>query len=226
MIEALDFRENVANFLGGENHRQLELRVGANQLQFVRPGTFESLFPEELKGADELSRRLAGDFLYRLKVDAVLANLLKGYLFGRTAVVLAELANAGQVSLLGAGANRQELEVIGEGFQDGVRRGFFICMTCINVTWLIAHPHWLWAAVNQLERLYARRKPPNPKRLFWKSPRSGSVQHTVGDNDHCGVAPNPSASIGFAVGQGEPGEAGTPGQIRAAHHPPTIDHCG
>ena len=42
--------------------------------------------------------------------------------------MLAELADAGVVSLLRAGTDGQELEVVGERFQDGVRGTFFICM--------------------------------------------------------------------------------------------------
>ena len=45
--------------------------------------------------------------------------------------MLAELADAGVVSLLRAGTDGQELEVVGERFQDGVRGTFFICMAML-----------------------------------------------------------------------------------------------
>jgi hypothetical protein len=78
MIKLLDFGEDVADFGGGENHRQLELGVSADQLQLRRPLALECFFPEELEGTDKLGGRLAGDFLDGLKVDAVLPNFLKG----------------------------------------------------------------------------------------------------------------------------------------------------
>ena len=106
MIQTFDLGENAANFLGREHHGQLELGIGAHQLQFVRPFAFERLFPKELEGADELGGRLASDFLDRLEIDAVLTNLLEGDQLGRAVVVLAELANTRIVGLFGAGADR------------------------------------------------------------------------------------------------------------------------
>ena len=79
------------------------------------PDAFEGLFPEELEGADDLGGGLAGDFLFGLEMDAVLAELLGGDQIGRFGVELTELAEAGEVGLFGAGADGQELEVIGEG---------------------------------------------------------------------------------------------------------------
>jgi hypothetical protein len=49
-------------------------------------------------------------------VDTVLADLLNGDPFGSAVVILAELADTGVIGLFGAGADGQELEVIGEGF--------------------------------------------------------------------------------------------------------------
>jgi hypothetical protein len=109
MIQTLDLGEDAADFLGRENHRQLELGISAHQVQFVRPLAFESLFPEELEGADELRGCLTGDLLDRLEVNAVLADLLEGEQLGRAVVVLTELADTGVVGLFGAGADRQEL---------------------------------------------------------------------------------------------------------------------
>ena len=45
-----------------------------------------------------------------------------------------------------------------------------------------------WSAVNHHERLHARRKPPNPKRLSQRSPRSGSVQQVAGDEPPLSVS--------------------------------------
>lgn len=82
----------------------------------MRPLALESLFPEKFEGADELSGRLASDLLDRLEMDAVLADLFEGDQLGRTVVMLAELADTGVVGLFGARADRQELQIVGEGF--------------------------------------------------------------------------------------------------------------
>ena len=49
-------------------------------------------------------------------MDAVLAELLGGDQVGGLVEVLAELADTGLVGLFGAGADGQELQIIGEGF--------------------------------------------------------------------------------------------------------------
>ena len=59
---------------------------------------------------------MAGDFLDALEVNEILAQLL-----GRDEVwsgveILGPLADTGQVSLLGARGDGQELKVFGEGF--------------------------------------------------------------------------------------------------------------
>jgi hypothetical protein len=115
MVQPRNLGENTADFLGRENHRQLELGIGADQFQLLGPGAFESLFPEELESADELGGGLAGHLLDGLQVDAVLADLLEIDQFGRAVVVFTDLANTGQVSLLGARTDGQELKVVGEG---------------------------------------------------------------------------------------------------------------
>jgi hypothetical protein len=51
-----------------------------------------------------------------LEMDAILAELLGGDEVGGFAVKLAQLAQAGEVGLFGAGADGQEFEVIGERF--------------------------------------------------------------------------------------------------------------
>lgn len=49
-------------------------------------------------------------------MDAILANILGAELVGGFAVKLTELTDAGVISLFGAGADGQKLQVIGEGF--------------------------------------------------------------------------------------------------------------
>jgi hypothetical protein len=97
-------------------------------LHFHGPGAAERFFPEDLEGADGLGAGLAGDLFVLLEVDAVLAELLGRDQVGGFVVVLAELAEAGVVGLFGAGTDGQELQVIGEGFKDGVGGTFFICI--------------------------------------------------------------------------------------------------
>ena len=107
--------EDLAHLAGGEDHRQLELGLGADQDQFVRPLAAEGFLPKEFQGAKGLSRGLTGHLLDRLEMDEVLADLFGGQLVGRLAVMVAELDDTGVVSFLSAGAQRQEREVIGEG---------------------------------------------------------------------------------------------------------------
>ena len=116
MIHSGDDPQNAAHFGGREHDGEFELGIGPNQFQFLRPGTFESFFPEQFDGADGLGAGLAGDLFVGLEVDAILTNLLGRDQVRRLAVELAELANAGVVSLFGARADGQELEVIDEGF--------------------------------------------------------------------------------------------------------------
>ena len=86
-----------------------------NQFQFVRPGTVEGFLPKQFDGADGLGAGLAGDLLVDLEMDAILADLFGGQQLGGFAVKLTELADARVVSLFGAWADGQELEVVGEG---------------------------------------------------------------------------------------------------------------
>jgi hypothetical protein len=76
----------------------------------------EGLFPKELDGADGLGAGLAGNLLVGLQMNAILANVFGGDQVRSTAVKLAELADAGVISLFGARADGQEFQVIGEGF--------------------------------------------------------------------------------------------------------------
>jgi hypothetical protein len=116
MVQGRHPGQHAAHFGGREDDRQFELGIGADQLEFVGPDAFEGLFPEELEGADDLGGSLAGDFLLGLEMDAVLAELLGANQIGRFGVELTELTKAGKVGLFGAGADGEELEVVGEGF--------------------------------------------------------------------------------------------------------------
>ena len=116
VIQGGDGREEAAHFGGREDDGQFELGIGADQFQFGGPEAFEGFFPEQFEGADGLGAGLAGEFSFRLEMDAVLAELLGRDQVGGFAVELAELADAGVIGLLGAGADGQELEIIGERF--------------------------------------------------------------------------------------------------------------
>ena len=115
MVQGRHPGQNAAHFGGREHDRQFELGIGAGQLEFVGPDAFEGLLPEELEGADDLGGSLAGDLLFGLEMDAVLAELLGRNQVGRFGIELTELTEAGKIGLFGAGADGQELEVVGEG---------------------------------------------------------------------------------------------------------------
>lgn len=131
VVEGRDGGQDAAHLIGREDDRQLGLRVGAGQVHFGGPGAAQGFFPEDFKGADGLGAGLASDFLVFLEMDAVLAEVFGRDQVGGFVVVLAELADAGVVGLLRAEADGQELEVVGERFQDGVRGTFFICMAML-----------------------------------------------------------------------------------------------
>jgi len=116
MIYGWDFGEEVADFGTGKHDRQLELRLGADERELLRPLPFEGFLPKEFEGADELRGGLAGNLLARFEVNTILANLFGRDQFGRTVVVFAELANTGGVGLDGARQDGQERQVIAEGF--------------------------------------------------------------------------------------------------------------
>ncbi len=108
--------KDEANLLSGEDDRQFESGLSANQFQFRRPNPPQAFLPEKLDRAQGLGGGLAGDFLDALEMDEVLAQLL-----GRDQVrsgleILGPLANTGEVGLLGARGNRQEFQILGEGF--------------------------------------------------------------------------------------------------------------
>ena len=106
VIEGRDGGEDAADLGGGEDDGELELGVGADQFDLGGPGTAEGLLPEQLDGADGLGGAGAGEATFGLEVEEVLAQFLGGDLLGGAVEVLAELADAGQVGLLGAGQQR------------------------------------------------------------------------------------------------------------------------
>ena len=59
MIEGGDTSQDLAHFLSRENDREFELRIGADQFDFGRPGLAEGFFPEQFDGADGLGGSLA-----------------------------------------------------------------------------------------------------------------------------------------------------------------------
>lgn len=107
--------EHAADFRGGKHHRQFELGIGPDQLQFVGPDAVEGFFPEELEGANDLGAGLPGDPLARLEMDAILAELLGRDQFRRPDIMLTELTDTGQIRFLGARTERQERQVVGKG---------------------------------------------------------------------------------------------------------------
>ena len=131
MIEGRDLLQHAPHFAGGKDHRQLELGIGADQFNFMWPDAFECFLPEDFHRADGLRAGLPGHFLPRLEMNAILTNLFGGDQVGRFATELAELTHAVPIRLFRAGEDRQQLQIIGKGFQDGVRRTFFICMALL-----------------------------------------------------------------------------------------------
>jgi len=63
-----------------------------------------------------LGAGLTGDLLVGLEMDAVLANVFGGKKLGGFTVELTELTQASVIGLFGAGADGQELQVIGIRF--------------------------------------------------------------------------------------------------------------
>lgn len=114
MVESLNLGEDLADLLGGEHHREFELRVGADQFDLGRPGLAERFFPEDFDGADGLSGSLAGDFLVNLEVEEVLAQFFGGDPLRGLAVELREFADAGPVTQDGALSDGKQAQVVEE----------------------------------------------------------------------------------------------------------------
>lgn len=132
VIEGGHALEEAAHFGGGEDDGQLELGISADQCHLGRPGTAQGFLPEEFDGAEGLGGGLPGDLLDGLEMKEVLAELLGADLIGRAIEVLAQLPDTGEVGLLGAGTDGQELQVVGEGMEDCVGDGLFLCMVVLN----------------------------------------------------------------------------------------------
>jgi len=115
MIERIDTTEDLADFLGREDHGQFEVGIGPDQLDFLGPGTTESFLPEEFDRAQRLGGRLTRDLLLGLQEDEILPEFLRRDSIGRLGEMLAELPDTGPVGFCGAGTQRQELEILGEG---------------------------------------------------------------------------------------------------------------
>ena len=116
MIPRGDQAQDAPHLASREHDGQFEAGIGADQVEFEWPEAFEGFFPEELEGANDLGGSLAGELLLGLEMNAILAELLGRDEVGGFAIELAQLADAGEVGPLGAGADGQEGEVIGERF--------------------------------------------------------------------------------------------------------------
>ena len=132
MIQGGHALEKAAHLGGREDDGQFELGIGADQCHLGGPGAAEGFLPEKLDGAEGLGGGRPGDLLDGLEMNEVLAELFGADLIGRTVEVFAELSNAGVVGLFGAGPDGQELQVVGEGIEDCVRDGLFLCMVVLN----------------------------------------------------------------------------------------------
>jgi hypothetical protein len=113
VIEGGDGGENLAHLGGGEDDGELELGGGADQFDFDGPGAAEGLFPEHLDGTEGLGGGGTGEATLGFEVEEVLAQFLGGDLLGSFVEVLTELADTGEVGLLGAGQQGQEAQVFG-----------------------------------------------------------------------------------------------------------------
>jgi hypothetical protein len=120
MIKRGNQGNDAPDFSSGKNDRELELRIGADQFDFMRPDAFKCFLPEDFDGADDLRAGLPGELLFGLEVNAILAELFGSNQVGRFIVELAELTDAGVVNwnklfderfaigLFSAGKDRQE----------------------------------------------------------------------------------------------------------------------
>ena len=114
MIEGGDGGEDLADLGGGDDDGELELGGGADQLDLGGPGPAEGLFPEHLDGAEGLGGAGTGEAAFGLEMEEVLTQFLGRGLLGGFVEVLGEVADAGEVGLLGAGEHREQAQVVGE----------------------------------------------------------------------------------------------------------------
>ena len=116
LIEGGSAGKDQADLLGREDDGQFESRLSASQFHFGRPSPAQAFLPKEFDRAQGLGGGLTGDFLDSLEMDEILAQLLGADQVWSGVKMFGPLANAGQVSLLGARSNGQKLQIIGEGF--------------------------------------------------------------------------------------------------------------
>ena len=134
VVQGFHAGQDLAHLAGREDDRQLEFRIGPGQFHLGGPGAAEGLLSEELDGAQRLGGALAGEVPLSLQIDEVLAQFLGADQVGRTVEVLGELTHAGPVTVLAAGLERQQGQIIGEAVQDCMRGTFFICITVIRTS--------------------------------------------------------------------------------------------
>jgi hypothetical protein len=114
VIQERDVAEDFTDFLGGEDDGEFELGIGADQFDLGGPGPAEGFFPEEFDGADGLGGGLAGEFLFGLEMEEVMAQFLRGDHLGGFMEELAEFADAGPITEDGALGQGQETQVVEE----------------------------------------------------------------------------------------------------------------
>ena len=112
MIQESDTGEDLADFLGGEDDGQFELGIGAHQFQLRGPATLQGFFPEKFDRAEGLRGSLAGDFLFDLEIEEVLAEFLRGDQVGGFLAELTELAQAVPVPQDGALGQGQQAQIV------------------------------------------------------------------------------------------------------------------
>ncbi len=120
MIQSLDQSQNAADLVGREDDGQFEFWIGASQFDLGRPSASQGFFPEHFYRTKRLGAGLASHLFVLFEMNEVLAKVFRRELVRRSVVILTDLAEAGVVGLLGAPTDGQQLEIIGEGFQDGV----------------------------------------------------------------------------------------------------------
>ena len=112
VIQEGDAGEDLTDFTTGEHDGQFELGIGPHQFHLRGPATLQGLFPEKFDRANRLSTRLAGDFLFDLEVEEVLAEFLRGDQVGGFLAEFTELAQAVPVPQDGALGQGQQAQIV------------------------------------------------------------------------------------------------------------------
>ena len=128
MVQGGDPGDNGAHLTRREDDGQLELGRGAGKLQLGGPNALERFLPEEFDRAQSLGGSLAGKAPLGLEINEILAELLGADPVGRAVKVFGQVAHTGPVTLLAAGLERQEGQILGEAVQYCVGGTFFICI--------------------------------------------------------------------------------------------------